>query len=89
MEGLKYSQPETLTFYYTEYQNEIKATYTVCTNNTAKKLAISVQFYTVLFPRQMTKGQNFVVCISLLFHLSKMPIAIQYLLNTRFRIGNE
>jgi len=46
VEGLKYShQPEILTFYYTEYQNEIKATYIFCGNNTATKLAIAVPFY--------------------------------------------
>jgi len=38
VEGLKYShQPETVTFYYTEYQNEIKATHIFCGNNTAIK----------------------------------------------------
>jgi len=49
VEGLKYShQPETLTFYYTEYPNEIKATYIFCGNNTATKFAITIPFYTKL-----------------------------------------
>jgi hypothetical protein len=64
VEWLKYShQPETLTFDYTEYQNEIKATYIFCGNNTATKLAITVPFY--FLAKGQLKGQNLFICISL------------------------